>query len=143
VYAAQFLYVTVLLLSCHLIIFSATVADQFGPSQVKASRWMNTLAVKGQPAKTFEFKAVYDARKTLRDKKLLEQLNVSQLKIHDFVILEVRVARYFLKEKDSGSDGKGKKRAVDHWQAFFDLQAIYKIKDAIGMRFLLQFPVHY
>ncbi|KAJ7927867.1 hypothetical protein B0H13DRAFT_2312040 [Mycena leptocephala] len=110
---------------------SSTVADQFGPSQVKASRWMNTLAVKGQPAKTFEFKAVYDARKTLRDKKLLEQLNVSQLKIHDFVILEVRVARYFLKEKDSGSDGKGKKRAVDHWQAFFDLQAIYKIKDAI------------
>ncbi|KAJ7046266.1 hypothetical protein C8F04DRAFT_1248518 [Mycena alexandri] len=109
---------------------SSSVADQFGPSQVKASRWMNTRAGKDQPAKTSEFKAVYDARKTLRDKSLLQQINVGQLKAHDFVVLEVRVGRYAVKQENA-KDVKGKKRAMERWQSFFELQAVYKLKDAI------------
>ncbi|KAJ7021404.1 hypothetical protein C8F04DRAFT_1273761 [Mycena alexandri] len=110
---------------------SSLVADQFGPSQVKASRWMNTRAGKDQPAKTAEFKAVYDARKILRDKSLLQQINIGQLKAHDFVVLEVRIGRYAVKQENV-KDIKGKKRAMDRWQAFFELQAVYKLKDAVG-----------
>ncbi|KAJ7158206.1 hypothetical protein C8R43DRAFT_948525 [Mycena crocata] len=94
---------------------SSKVADQFGPSQMKSSRWMNTRASKGQPAKTHEFKALYDARKSLKDKTLLQQFSV-------------RIGRYTVKEE--GSSSNGKKRAMERWQAFFDLYAIYKIKDA-------------
>ncbi|KAJ6457524.1 hypothetical protein C8R47DRAFT_995613, partial [Mycena vitilis] len=106
-------------------------SSQFGPSQIKASRWMNTRAAKGQPATTHEFKAVYDARTALRDKTLLQQLHVGQLAIRDIVVLEVRIGRFPVRQ-EGGSDTKGKKRAMDRWQAFFDLQAIYKVKDAMG-----------
>jgi hypothetical protein len=92
---------------------------------------MNTRATKGQPAKTNEFKCVYDARKTLRDKALLQQVNVGQLKVHDFVVMEARLGRYAVKE-EGAPDIKGKRRAMDRWQAFYDLQAVYKIKDAAG-----------
>ncbi|KAJ7602625.1 hypothetical protein DFH06DRAFT_1152726 [Mycena polygramma] len=61
---------------------SSKVAEQFGPDQVKASRWMTTRATQGQPAKTQEFKAIFDARKSLRDKAVLQQLSVGQLKLH-------------------------------------------------------------
>ncbi|KAJ6497081.1 hypothetical protein C8R47DRAFT_1069137 [Mycena vitilis] len=108
----------------------AKLVDLFGPAQVKASRWMTERATKGQPAKTIEFKAVYDARKTLRDKTLLQQLNVGQLKLRDFVVLEVQVGRYATKDEGT-SDVKGKKRNMDRWQSFYDLQAVYKFKDAI------------
>ncbi|KAJ6475028.1 hypothetical protein C8R47DRAFT_1076095 [Mycena vitilis] len=87
-------------------------------------------ATKGQPAKTIEFKAVYDARKTLRDKSLLQQLNVGQLKLRDFVVLEVQVGRYATRD-EGVSDAKGKKRNMDRWQSFYDLQAVYKFKDAV------------
>jgi hypothetical protein len=112
----------------------AKVAEQFGPSQVKASRWMNVRSGKGEPSKTTEFKAVYDARKSLRDKSLLPQLHVGQLKLHDIVVMEVRLSRYAVKE-ESSSDSKGKKRSMDRWQAFYDLQAVYKVKDAVGKCF--------
>ncbi|KAJ6518266.1 hypothetical protein C8R47DRAFT_1205333 [Mycena vitilis] len=110
---------------------SSTVAKGFGPSQIRASRWMNTRAANGQPAQTHEFKAVYDARKSLRDKSLLQQIHVGQLNVHDIVVLEVRVGRYPVKA-EGAPDNKGKKRAMDRWQAFLDLQAIYKIKDAMA-----------
>ncbi|KAJ7155913.1 hypothetical protein C8R43DRAFT_819631, partial [Mycena crocata] len=90
---------------------------------VKGSRWMNTRATKGQPAKTHEFKAVFDARKSLKDKALLQQLNVAQLKLHDIVVMEVTIGRYPVKEEGAG-DAKGKRRAMERWQAFYDLQAI-------------------
>ncbi|KAJ7774873.1 hypothetical protein B0H16DRAFT_1713321 [Mycena metata] len=112
---------------------SSAVADQFGPAQVKASRWMNTRASKDQPTKIVEFKAVYDARKTLRDKTLLQPINVGQLKAHDFVVLEVRIGRYAAKS-EAAKDAKVKKRGpLDRWQAFFELQAIYKLKDGIEL----------
>ncbi|KAJ7082092.1 hypothetical protein B0H15DRAFT_748820, partial [Mycena belliarum] len=76
---------------------SSKVADQMGAGQVKASRWMNERGKKGQPAKTFEFKAVYDARKTLTDKHLLLQLSVGQLQLHDIVVMEVEIHRYPVK----------------------------------------------
>ncbi|KAK7027678.1 hypothetical protein R3P38DRAFT_3190740 [Favolaschia claudopus] len=108
---------------------SSKVVEGFGPSQVKASRWMTTRATKSTPASIQEFKAVYNARKTLRDKALLQPLPLAQLKIRDFVVMEVRVGRYA--QKDEGQkDDKGKRRAMDRWQTFYDLQAIYKIKDA-------------
>ncbi|KAJ7902446.1 hypothetical protein B0H13DRAFT_2335495 [Mycena leptocephala] len=112
---------------------SSKVAEQFGPSQVKASRWMNVRSGKGEPSKTTEFKAVYDARKSLRDKSLLPQLHVGQLKLHDIVVMEVRLSRYAVKE-ESSSDSKGKKRSMDRWQAFYDLQAVYKVKDAVEVK---------
>ncbi|KAJ6482086.1 hypothetical protein C8R47DRAFT_950842, partial [Mycena vitilis] len=102
---------------------SSKLVDLFGPAQVKASRWMTERATKGQPAKTIEFNAVYDARKTLRDKTLLQQLNVGQLKLRDFVVLEVQVGRYATKDEGT-SDVKGKKRNMDRWQSFYDLQAV-------------------
>ncbi|KAJ7500713.1 hypothetical protein B0H11DRAFT_2225112 [Mycena galericulata] len=110
---------------------SSTVAESFGPGEVKVSRWMNERASKGQPARTHEFKAVYDARKTLRDKSLLQQLNVGHLKIHDFVVLELHIGRYPAKDDAPPANAKGKRRAMERWQAFYELQAIYKIKNAI------------
>ncbi|KAJ7659698.1 hypothetical protein DFH06DRAFT_1326714 [Mycena polygramma] len=112
---------------------------QFGPSQIKASRWMNTRAAKGQPATTHEFKAVFDARMALRDKSPLQQLHVGQLAIRDIVVLEFRIGRYPVKQ-EGGTDFKGKKRAMDRWQAFFDLQAIYKLKDVL---YPIQYPAHF
>ncbi|KAJ6498472.1 hypothetical protein C8R47DRAFT_307757 [Mycena vitilis] len=109
---------------------ASKLVELFGPAQVKASRWMTERATKGQPAKTIEFKAVYDARKTLRDKSLLQQLNVGQLKLRDFVVLEVQVGRYATRD-EGASDAKGKKRNMDRWQSFYDLQAVYKFKDAV------------
>ncbi|KAJ7648170.1 hypothetical protein DFH06DRAFT_997444, partial [Mycena polygramma] len=97
----------------------------------KASRWMTTRAMQGQPAKTQEFKAIYDARKTLRDKAVLQQLTIGQLKLRDFVVLEIRIGRYAVRD-EGAADAKGKKRQMDKWQAFYDLEAVYKIKDAIG-----------
>ncbi|KAJ7431459.1 hypothetical protein B0H11DRAFT_1762055, partial [Mycena galericulata] len=112
---------------------TTTVADSFDPGEVRVSRWMNERASKGQPARTHEFKAVYDARKTLRDKSLLQQLNVGHLKVHDFVVVEVHIGRYAVKDDSAPANNKGKRRAMDRWQAFYELQAIYKIKNAIGM----------
>ncbi|KAJ7084462.1 hypothetical protein B0H15DRAFT_951663 [Mycena belliarum] len=111
---------------------SSKVAEQMGPGQVKASRWMNERGKKGQPSKTFEFKAVYDARKYLRDKCLLQQLSVGQLQLHDIVVMELRIQRYPVREDGPADATKGKRRAMDKWQAYYDLQAIYKFKDAAG-----------
>ncbi|KAJ7741066.1 hypothetical protein B0H16DRAFT_1216499, partial [Mycena metata] len=99
---------------------TSNVANQFGPSQVKASRWMNTRAEKDSPSKTLEFKEVYDARTSLRDKSHLAKLNVGQLKVHDIVVLEIRLGRYAAKQEGD----KTKKKGMERWQAFFDLQAV-------------------
>ncbi|KAJ7070430.1 hypothetical protein B0H15DRAFT_957686 [Mycena belliarum] len=112
---------------------SSKVADQMGPGQVKASRWMNERGKKGQPSKTFEFKAVYDARTSLRAKYLLQQLSVGQLQLHDIVVMEVRVQRYPIKDSAPAEASKGKRRTMEKWQAYYDLQAVYKFKDAANV----------
>ncbi|KAJ7699716.1 hypothetical protein B0H16DRAFT_1749307 [Mycena metata] len=109
---------------------SSTSAESFGASQVEASCWMNSKAAANTPSKAFEFKAIYDARAALRHKKLLTPLNVGQLKVRDFVVLEVNVTRYATKAEGEG-DKKGKRRKMDRWQTYFDLKAVYKIKDAL------------
>ncbi|KAJ7088877.1 hypothetical protein B0H15DRAFT_949505 [Mycena belliarum] len=109
---------------------SSKVAEQMGPGQVKASRWMNERGKKGQPSKTLEFKAVYDARKSLRGKHLLQQLSVGQLQLHDIVVMELRIHRYPVRDDAASDATKGKCRAMEKWQAYYDLQAVYKFKDA-------------
>ncbi|KAJ7720615.1 hypothetical protein B0H16DRAFT_383252 [Mycena metata] len=106
-------------------------AEQFGVQQVKASRWMNARTQGGQVTQATEFKAVYDARQALRDKSQLQPLSVSQLKIHDIVVLEVRVTRYAV-QAEGTPVVKGRRRPMDRWQVYYDLQAVYKIKDAIA-----------
>ena len=91
---------------------------------------MTTRGQNGQPGKTLEFKEIYDARQVLRDKSLLQQLTVAQLKQRDFVVMEVRLCRYAVRE-EGAKEEKGKRR-MDNWQCFYDLLAVYKIKDAIG-----------
>ncbi|KAJ7782137.1 hypothetical protein B0H14DRAFT_2400901 [Mycena olivaceomarginata] len=99
----------------------------FGPEQVRATRWMTRRGQRGQPSATDEFSDFYDARTALRDKSVMQKLNVDQLVEHDIVLLEVQLGRY---SSETNSDGKAKRKAFNKWQSFFDLQAIYLLKNA-------------
>ncbi|KAJ7439169.1 hypothetical protein B0H11DRAFT_2254096 [Mycena galericulata] len=94
----------------------------------KATRWMTSRGKKGEESRTSEFEELYDARTALKDKSLLTKLPVNDLKEHDIALMEARIGRYAVKASDSM---KGKSRVMDRWEAFYDLQAVYLIKEAI------------
>ncbi|KAJ7467277.1 hypothetical protein B0H11DRAFT_2239518 [Mycena galericulata] len=107
---------------------ASVVANSFGTDQVKVTRWMTSRGKKGEESRTSEFEELYDARTALKDKSLLTKLPVNDLKEHDIALMEARIGRYAVKASDSM---KGKSRVMDRWEAFYDLQAVYLIKDAI------------
>ncbi|KAJ7442828.1 hypothetical protein B0H11DRAFT_2251288 [Mycena galericulata] len=107
---------------------ASVVANSFGTDQVKATRWMTSRGKKGEESRTSEFEELYDARTALKDKSLLTKLPVNDLKEHDIALMEARIGRYAVKASDSM---KGKSRVMDRWEAFYDLQAVYLIKEAI------------
>ncbi|KAJ7126126.1 hypothetical protein C8R44DRAFT_618220, partial [Mycena epipterygia] len=98
------------------------------------SRWMTVRAKKGEDQESVEFDEVYDARTSLKDRTLMSKRAVNELREHDIVLVEARIGRYPVKATD-GSSAKGKSRAMDRWEAFYDLQTVYLIKDAVGESF--------
>ncbi|KAJ7086501.1 hypothetical protein C8R44DRAFT_752539 [Mycena epipterygia] len=111
---------------------SSVVADAFGPDQVRVTCWMTSRGLKGQPSTTKEFTDFYDARQTLKDKSLMQKLSIESIKTHDIVIIEARIARYAVQAPGDSSEKKGKK-AMTRWQAFYDMQAVYLLKDAFDV----------
>ncbi|KAJ7266041.1 hypothetical protein C8J57DRAFT_1068868, partial [Mycena rebaudengoi] len=108
-----------------------SLAEGFGPDQVRATKWMTKRGARGQASTTEEFKEVYDTRTVFRAKPLMTRLTVDQIKEHDIVLVEARICRYAVK-LEGAVDVKGKKRAMDRWQAFYDLSAVSVLKDASG-----------
>ncbi|KAJ7687292.1 hypothetical protein B0H17DRAFT_1136414 [Mycena rosella] len=106
---------------------SSNMANGFGPDQVKASWWMSIRAAKGEEPRTLDFEDLYDARTSLKDKSLLNKVPVNDLKEHDFILIEARIGRYASKD---ASSAKGKGRSMEKWEAFYDLQSIFLLKDA-------------
>ncbi|KAK7038348.1 hypothetical protein R3P38DRAFT_2516384, partial [Favolaschia claudopus] len=104
-------------------------SDAFGPDQIRATRWMTRRGQRGQASTTTEFAEYYDAREYLKDKSVLEKLSVEQIVEHDLVLLEMQLGRY---NADRAAEPKNRKRAMNSWQTFFDLQAVYLIKNAPG-----------
>ncbi|KAJ7868200.1 hypothetical protein B0H14DRAFT_3861564 [Mycena olivaceomarginata] len=106
---------------------TSLVAAAFGPDQFRATRWMTVRGQRGQASSVVEFSDYYDARSALKDKLLMEKIGVNQIMEHDLVLVEARIGRY---NSEPASEVKGKKRVMNNWQTFYDLQAIYLIQNA-------------
>ncbi|KAJ7301337.1 hypothetical protein DFH08DRAFT_724372, partial [Mycena albidolilacea] len=111
----------------------------FGPDQFRATRWMTVRGQRGQPSSVIEFSDYYDARTVLKDKLLMEKIGVNQIMEHDLVLIEARIGRY---NSEPAGEARGKKRVMNNWQTFYDLQAIYLIQNASGeCRFYCVAPI--
>ncbi|KAJ7303840.1 hypothetical protein DFH08DRAFT_976862 [Mycena albidolilacea] len=97
------------------------------PDQFRATRWMTVRGQRGQPSSVIEFSDYYDARTVLKDKLLMEKIGVNQIMEHDLVLIEARIGRY---NSEPAGEARGKKRVMNNWQTFYDLQAIYLIQNA-------------
>ncbi|KAJ7322012.1 hypothetical protein DFH08DRAFT_969899 [Mycena albidolilacea] len=106
---------------------TSLVAAAFGPDQFRATRWMTVRGQRGQPSSVIEFSDYYDARTVLKDKLLMEKIGVNQIMEHDLVLIEARIGRY---NSEPAGEARGKKRVMNNWQTFYDLQAIYLIQNA-------------
>ncbi|KAF8177140.1 hypothetical protein K438DRAFT_1978787 [Mycena galopus ATCC 62051] len=104
---------------------SSYVAAGFGADQIKATRWMTVKAQNGKPATVLMFTDFYNASTALRDKASLEKLAVDALKPYDLVLVEARIGRH-----TTDPVVKGKPRAMDNFQAFFNLESLYLLKSA-------------
>ncbi|KAJ7887532.1 hypothetical protein B0H14DRAFT_3430577 [Mycena olivaceomarginata] len=106
---------------------TSLVAAAFGPDQFRATRWMTVRGQRGQASSVVEFSDYYDARTVLKDKLLMEKIGVNQIMEHDLVLIETRIGRY---NSEPAGEARGKKRVMNSWQSFYDLQAIYLIQNA-------------
>ncbi|KAF8209809.1 hypothetical protein K438DRAFT_1753441 [Mycena galopus ATCC 62051] len=105
---------------------SSRVVATFRPEQIKATKWMNHCAQGGAPAEVVKFAECYDATAALRAKEAMVKLNPEDINVHDLVLVEVKIG-WWNAEK---SDGTYKKRVMNTWQSYFELQAFYLIKKA-------------
>jgi hypothetical protein len=88
---------------------------------------MTVQGQRGQASSVVKFSDYYDARTVLKVKLLMEKIDVNLE--HDLVLIETRIGRY---NSEPAGEARGKKRVMNSWQSFFDLQAIYLIQNASG-----------
>ncbi|KAJ7207798.1 hypothetical protein C8J57DRAFT_1540819 [Mycena rebaudengoi] len=113
-----------------------TSATAWGPSQVRAYRWMNTgPRVPGVPQAPTEFVDYFDATVRLQDKSRMERLPVQNAEEHDLVLVEAKISRYARCAEGQAVErqgGGGSRRAtMDRWVAYYELQAINLLERAL------------
>ncbi|KAJ7276036.1 hypothetical protein C8J57DRAFT_953755, partial [Mycena rebaudengoi] len=101
----------------------STVAERFGPDQVRATKWMTRRGAAGQAQTVVEFEEIFDARQALKSKPAMSRLSTNDIGEHAIVLLEARIAHYFDRVNRQANQAN-----VARWQAFLDMQAVYLLK---------------